>query len=101
MFGADDSLDCRTHRKTLYSHVSTTNQEKKGSERDHLDEAINQATALLTCAMRNLPRKGKESQPIGHFQELLEAYGDLPADTTIDRETEGEKSYSRVSSLVA
>jgi hypothetical protein len=42
--------------------------------------------------MRNLTRKGKRNQPIGWFQDQLEAYGDLPAETEMNE----EKTYENL-----
>lgn len=65
-------------------------------------DADETATIILpTCSRKNLPRKCERNQPPGHFQDLLEAYGNLPTGTEMDVEKENEKYYYRVRSLVA
>jgi hypothetical protein len=80
--------------------ATRSNREQKTFQKKRIG-LMRPSHLLPTCATRNLTRKGKESQPLGHFQDLLEAYGDFPADITMDAVTEGEKSYSRVRFLVA
>jgi hypothetical protein len=40
--------------------------------------------------MRDLTRKGKESQPLGHFSKLLKPYGDLAVTAAMDEEKDDQ-----------
>src|SRR2546430_16963544 len=77
-------LGFKTHLRALESHASVTRSDRDDGnpfkKRGLLDEIT--TTTLPACSMRDLTRTGKRNKPLDRFQDLLEAYGDLPADIT-------------------